>query len=325
MVRSIATLLAAFKLTDTKTQSFAFDRFGLWLHCLAVGVIAERLAGQVRVPDNPEDYFLAGILHDFGKLFFDDYLHEEYLAINHHVAENGDIIQLEKNEFGLAHDEMGEFMANRWNLPKTIASAIAQHHDPQFCQPVTQVNLSSTICVANMLAKAMLLGQSNGFAKGVLSDSVWIQYGFQHADIDAFIGSVISEVKEYVALLKIPQGHFPICTIAPRDDPIVRIEDGGKTDRLLDMFLIRHGWKPQRSAAAAEEGTVNFVIYDLRQGLPNLAVPYNIPVQRQIVLGPAGGLIPVYIPPDVLVISGHLDYLALLHALEYAHESVPSI
>ncbi len=324
MVRSIATLLAAFKLTDTKTKSFAFDRFGLWLHCLAVGVIAERLAILAHAPNKPEDYFLAGILHDFGKLFFDDYLHEEYLAINQQTADGGDLNKAEKQVFGLAHDEMGEFMANRWNLPSAISAAIAQHHNEKFSEPAEQIGLSSTIYVANMLAKAMLLGQSNGHSRAFLPHNLWTQYGLQLEENDDFIRTVITEVKEFVALLKIPQGHSPICTIEPRDEAIVRIEDGGKTDYLLDVFLLRHGWKSSRSSGPAAVGTFNYVIYDLRQGRPALTESYDIPVERQIVLSPPGAMIPVYIPSDARVISGHSDYLGLLQALEHDHEATPA-
>ncbi len=155
-VRDLAVSAAAADMFASGDGAAA-ARETLWLHSLACASIARTLAAHVEVA--PEEAFLAGIVHDVGKLVFFDAVPEEYIQVNQQ-ADSITIIDMEKSEFGVSHQVLGQRCAEDWGLPAEIDSAIGYHHEPEAAASAEQ--LVSVICVANALAHAWHLGCSNG-------------------------------------------------------------------------------------------------------------------------------------------------------------------
>ncbi|MEM7317135.1 MAG: HDOD domain-containing protein, partial [Planctomycetota bacterium] len=75
----------------------------------------------------PEEAFLAGIVHDVGKLMFFDLAAEAY----HRAVKEAtprDIVKVENDLFGVNHQELGLRCADEWGLPYEIAEVIGAHH-----------------------------------------------------------------------------------------------------------------------------------------------------------------------------------------------------
>jgi len=79
-IKNICVSVSVFKMFGKKDKSFGFNRFNYWIHCLATGVIAQWIAMKFRFTP-PEDAFLTGLLHDIGKMVFDDYLNKEFQKV----------------------------------------------------------------------------------------------------------------------------------------------------------------------------------------------------------------------------------------------------
>ena len=114
-------------------------RDALWEHSLAVACIANRLSKSVNI--DAEEAFLAGIVHDAGKLVFLDLAPEDYMA----ATENDNlqsIIETEKSLYGIDHQELGLRCADEWGLPFEITEAIGNHHmmfDEQDNDPLVEL------------------------------------------------------------------------------------------------------------------------------------------------------------------------------------------
>lgn len=101
-----------------------------YFHCIGVGLLARKMAQKVG-HKNPEEAFVAGLLHDLGKLYILN-AHPDHYARVLRMEESGeDVIEAERKVFDVDHAELGSVIANRWNLPADLQRIIRSHHHLQ--------------------------------------------------------------------------------------------------------------------------------------------------------------------------------------------------
>jgi HD-like signal output (HDOD) protein len=108
-----------------------FDLDGLWNHSIATGVFARAIAGaENRLDQIGDEVFLAGILHDLGKLVLAYNLPEQYeKVIDPSLPPGGSAgWQIENEVFGTSHAEVGAYLMGLWGIKDSVVEAIALHH-----------------------------------------------------------------------------------------------------------------------------------------------------------------------------------------------------
>lgn len=94
----------------------------LWDHAVAAGMIARRLAAQTG--DDRAEAFLAGLLHDVGKLLVLESV--EYLE----QSSGEPVTKVVVDELmGMLHTRLGHDVLVSWKLPQSIARVALHHHD----------------------------------------------------------------------------------------------------------------------------------------------------------------------------------------------------
>jgi putative nucleotidyltransferase with HDIG domain len=107
-----------------------WDRKKYWYHCLAVASISKRLAEDLGYSKSGEA-FTAGLLHDLGIVIIQQYLNNEFNEIWKYVNTRQTLfLEAEKETLNTTHQEIGNFLAEKWNLPKPISDSILFHHNP---------------------------------------------------------------------------------------------------------------------------------------------------------------------------------------------------
>jgi len=100
----------------------------LWRHALAVATAARHIAGHIGYPI-PEEAFVAGLLHDIGKVILIENFFEDYnKIIAKSTTKPTALDELEKATFGLSHSEIGTALCQHWNIPPNLSQAVAEHH-----------------------------------------------------------------------------------------------------------------------------------------------------------------------------------------------------
>jgi putative nucleotidyltransferase with HDIG domain len=128
-VRQIAitsSLMSIFHGRLEEDSTFDSDLF--WAHSLTVAVAAETLARATKAA-TPADAFTAGILHDLGRLAIRRAMPEEFRLAGEMALE--DHIPLHEAELavtGYSHEVVGQELAERWQFPAPLATAIGTHH-----------------------------------------------------------------------------------------------------------------------------------------------------------------------------------------------------
>lgn len=99
-----------------------------WQHSLATGIIAKALAELLNY-DLPEEGYLAGLLHDIGKICLEIYSPEKYSLVVKKARKNASTIELERQILGTDHTQVGAILAERWNFSEFLTNVIRHHHD----------------------------------------------------------------------------------------------------------------------------------------------------------------------------------------------------
>ena len=127
---------------------------GLWIHSLATGFAAREICAELSMRD-VEDAFSCGLLLDIGKMLLWRAEPEVYSPIL--TGTPHDKLHLaERAAFGFDHAEIGSLATRSWNLPASLCSAVAYHHDPEMA--VVVPTLTNLINVADHLAYHRLAG-----------------------------------------------------------------------------------------------------------------------------------------------------------------------
>jgi len=100
------------------------------MHSVAVAVLSDLLAQRAPVR-YPEGAFIAGLLHDLGRLLIAIAAVDEYSEIMAlYAADYGTLCDCEREVLGLDHAEISSLALAVWNLPEPIQTAVRYHHQP---------------------------------------------------------------------------------------------------------------------------------------------------------------------------------------------------
>jgi putative nucleotidyltransferase with HDIG domain len=129
-VRSLVITAAVAPALDRPLPGYVLDRGQLWRHSVACGLCARNVAAMVGYRDREEAY-IAGLLHDIGKLIIDRHLRGEFAQV-FAMAEQQRIpfIEAERMIIGFDHAQIGEIVLEKWQLPAGLSEAVGKHHAP---------------------------------------------------------------------------------------------------------------------------------------------------------------------------------------------------
>jgi HD-like signal output (HDOD) protein len=154
MTKKVALKAAVFSAFGKRREKIQhFDPLAFWRHAIYTGVTARTLAAnaQAFTDVHPEDIYIAGLLHDIGKIILMEKAAPRYLAMLRRAVQEGrPETAVEAEDFGFTHADVGSVLAIKWSLPEDLAIAIRYHHAPS--RDPFHRSLSSLIHLADQLA-----------------------------------------------------------------------------------------------------------------------------------------------------------------------------
>jgi HD-like signal output (HDOD) protein len=162
-----------------------------WRHSLAVGIAARLLAMERRLP-KPDKFFVAGLLHDVGRLVllsqsavwaqnvFELYQRQKIL-----------LRDAEKKILGYDHQQIAAELLQSWSYPAALIQAVAFHHSPELSIAQTD---AAVVHVADHLVNALGIGSSGEHYIPPLSDKAWAALGIGTDSLAGIVEAVDEQI-----------------------------------------------------------------------------------------------------------------------------------
>ncbi|MCP4445426.1 MAG: HDOD domain-containing protein [Myxococcales bacterium] len=115
-------------------------------------LLTAKIARELVKPELADHAFTAGVLHDIGKLVLASHMTERFAECFHRcLLEDRPLEDIEREELGATHAEVGAYLLALWGLPDPVVEAVAFHHDPESVKH-DEFDVISAVHVANYLA-----------------------------------------------------------------------------------------------------------------------------------------------------------------------------
>jgi len=156
-IKNIALGVAAMGMLNANNKA-NFNTSNFLLHSLTTASISKMLAERISLPSiECGDCFVAGLLHDFGKVVFAEFMPNEFkLALEKSKEQRLPLHQTELEFIGISHTQAGKMLAEKWGLSEMLIDAIAHHHNLDHNQNA----LRDCVFVANQISKHKQFGDS---------------------------------------------------------------------------------------------------------------------------------------------------------------------
>jgi putative nucleotidyltransferase with HDIG domain len=160
-IKALVLSIHAFsQFANVRIGAFSID--ALWAHSQSTAGLAKEIARLERAEQRVTDEaFVAGLLHDTGKLVLASNFASQYnevLKVGH--ADSLALLAAEEAAFGANHAEVGAYLLGLWGLPAPVVEAIALHHQPSLCKHLAFTPLTAAH-VADALAHVRAGGGAN--------------------------------------------------------------------------------------------------------------------------------------------------------------------
>lgn len=172
-----------------------------WKHSLCTAVIAQEISRRAGLPA-PERAFVAGLLHDIGRLaLFTNFpqIAEAVMAV--HRLRKLPMVEAEQEILSFNHARLGAMLVRKWNFPVSLATAVLHHHSPWDDEEHAE---TAAVHVANTIAKSIGHGASRDYYVTPVDPSAWSSLGLDAADLDGMLEELRPKIEDMFAIL-LPQ------------------------------------------------------------------------------------------------------------------------
>ena len=195
MTRKLALKAAVFSVFGHRRERIQqFDPSAFWKHAVFTAMVARALGARSSCFEDthPEDLYVAGLLHDIGKLVMLDRAASKYLACLRKAAQSQTPeVEVELEEFGFTHTDVGSMLAIQWSLPEDLAIAIRYHHSPS--RDPFHCSLSSLMHLSDHLAWRVGKPSTVGTVAGAFDSDVYEQVGLSPDEVEAVLSSIVED------------------------------------------------------------------------------------------------------------------------------------
>ncbi|MEI7812267.1 MAG: HDOD domain-containing protein [Ignavibacteria bacterium] len=146
------SMMEAFKNKSDKN----LDQKQYWVHSIMTASAAKRMADDLGFHFTGEA-FTAGLLHDLGIPIIHKYFNADFLKICEAVNVRGiSFDQAQEEIMGFRHEDIGNQLSQKWNLPVNLSDTILYHHTPSKAEHNN--NLVSIVHLADYMTSKLVIG-----------------------------------------------------------------------------------------------------------------------------------------------------------------------
>jgi putative nucleotidyltransferase with HDIG domain len=184
--KNIVLTTSVLSTLNFKTPIKGFNLAEFWKHSVASGAIARLITMEID-PQKQEEAFVAGLLHDIGKLILAICSQEEFVAcLNIAIEKKCLFLEAEKEVLGITHPEIAALVIDKWKLPAEISAVITNHHK-DLRESGEHANLVAVVKLADVLSRGLQLGHACDHTVPVIEGSILELLKITPATLDKII------------------------------------------------------------------------------------------------------------------------------------------
>jgi HD-like signal output (HDOD) protein len=194
---SLSLSMSVLNIFDNIPDEFV-DMHSFWKHCIACGMIAKIIATHQGF-SNTEQFFVAGLLHDIGRLVLYTYLPDETNKALVHARLNGDLLfKSESKILGFNHSRIGGMLMKKWRLPPRLDHMVRFHHKPETSSFIHE---TAIVHVADIVSNAFDFGTTGERFVPPLSKEVWDVLNLPTSLIEKVVDQTNDQIAEVTQIL----------------------------------------------------------------------------------------------------------------------------
>lgn len=168
-----------------------------WLHSVTCGTVARLLASKAGLHGD-EKYFVAGLLHDIGRLIMlKNHPEASSEVLRQAKVGRRALVEVERSLWGCTHADIGGKLLKAWNLPPFLQKLTEFHHTPTNA-PMSRE--AAVIHLADFITHGVGLGASGASLVPLLNETAWDSLGLHIADLDAVCRKAEHQASDVMAV-----------------------------------------------------------------------------------------------------------------------------
>lgn len=191
--RAVRSMLLTLSVSSAfgKQDCPGFEPRAYMRHCVGVGLAARAIAETTG--RNPDLAFAGGVLHDMGQLALASVFGDAYArALAYRREHDCPLVVAERDILGTDHAVVGGLLADTWNFPASLRSAIAEHHSPS---AATADSLADLVHVADAIAHGLGLAGDDDLVMPV-DATAWQRLGLDQEKLARILPRVVDGLDE---------------------------------------------------------------------------------------------------------------------------------
>jgi HD-like signal output (HDOD) protein/nitrogen-specific signal transduction histidine kinase len=187
-VKNIAICSAVYQAFNSRKGDSGFNLKVFWWHSLKCALLSRIFAREIAY-GSPEEAFVAGLLHDIGKLALWVNFSDKYTELNKQYEHRPEMLAAGESQLGATHSQIGAWLLDRWKFQSFVADSALYHHEP-LERIADALPLVQIVYTANKLSGQTVDGRGDGIR---VAEKL---YGFSQEQVIGFLARSDEELGE---------------------------------------------------------------------------------------------------------------------------------